>query len=162
MTQKEQTVTQPQKPNQPHLRAVPQGGGHRVGGLGDPVEGEVVESTPAESAAAVGATSPSPIARASNQVSTAIARAIAEPIAHAALAITVGVAGAGVGGLTGKSWSSAGVGAGTNLFLLGLGMAVLGRSLSPQLRVAYLVLSLLGGGGAGYALWAGGSSRGRK
>ena len=149
---------------QPHLRAVPQGGGHRVRGIGDPVDAEVVESTPTESATAVGATaSPSPLATAGAQVSTALARAVAEPIMHAALMIAVGVAGAGVGALTGKTWNAAGVGAGTNLFLLGLGVSVLGRTLSPQLRIAYLVLSLLGAGGAGYALWAGsGSSSSRR
>lgn len=151
------------KQQPPHLRAVPQGGAHRVPGLGDPIDAEAVETTPTDSAAAVGApTTRSPIAAAGAQISTALGRAVAEPIMHAALAISVGVAGAGVGALTGRTWNAAGIGAGTNLFLLGLGVSVLGRSLSPQLRVAYLVLSLLGAGGAGYALWAGTPSSSRR
>jgi hypothetical protein len=159
--QEEPPMTTP--PNkQPHIRAVPMGGGHRVGGLQGPEDVVVDEAAAAEDRGA-GADVPavsSPLSRASNQVSTAIARAVAEPIAHAGLAITVGVAGAGVGGLTGRSWTAAGTGAGVNLFLLGLGMAVLGRNnLAPQLRWAYLLLSLLGGAGAGYALWAGSGAR---
>lgn len=143
-------------PKQPHLRAVPQAGGHRVQpGLGDPVDAEAVEVPADESAASVGASTSSPLATAGRQVSTALARAVAEPIMHAALALAVGVAGAGVGAVTGRTWNAAGVGAGANLFLLGLGVSVLGRTLSPQLRIAYLVLSLLGASGAGYALWAG-------
>lgn len=152
-----------QPPNkQPHIRAVPMNGGHRVGGLQGPEDVVVDEAASAES---VGATADvpattSPISRVGTQLSSALARGIGEPIAHAGLAITVGVAGAGVGGLTGRTWAAAGTGAGVNLFLLGLGMAVLGRAnLSPQLRWAYLLLSLLGGAGAGYALWAGTGSR---
>jgi hypothetical protein len=80
------------------------------------------------------------------------------------LTVTVGVAGALVGGATGRTWESAGLGAGANLFLLGLGMSIFGRTLRPAMRWAYLVLALAGGGGAGYALWSGsrGSSSKRR
>lgn len=157
---KEQQVSDPKQ--QPHLRAVPVNGGHRVpGGLGDPVAD--VAATPAESAAAEGVRTSSPLANAGSSISQALARGVAEPIAHAGMAVVVGVAGAGVGGLTGKTWTSAGVGAGVNLFLWGLGGALLGRErMTPMLRWAYFALSLLGGAGAGYALWAGAGTGARR
>lgn len=142
----------PQTPKPPHLRA--------VSGLAGP---EDVVSTPEADAEALDATpreaTPSPIVASARQMSSSLAQAVAEPIAHAGLSIIVGSAGAAVGGLTGRTWWSAGVGAGVNLFLLGMGMAVLNRQLRPTLRWAYLVIALAGGGGAGYSLWAGGKRK---
>ena len=143
------------QPPKPHLRAVP-----GVGGLSGP---EDVVSTPEESAEALDATprEPSPIVASARQVSSSLARAVAEPIAHAGLSVIVGSAGAAVGGITGRTWWSAGVGAGVNLFLLGMGMAVLNRQLPPMIRWTYLVIALAGGSGAGYSLYAGSNARKR-